>query len=437
MTRRDDDPGADRLDAALSVDVDRLRTDIEQTAAFGAVETDEPETYGRTNRTGSRANRQARDYLVDRLDEAGLSVTVDPVGNIAGTWVPDDADSGAAPIASGSHLDSVPEGGIFDGPLGVYAALEAVRTLEGADLSLERPVTVVCFTEEEGATFGDGLLGSSVATGATSVETAHALTDETARSLGDALSEIGYHGEGTIDPSTWEGFLELHVEQDTVLEETGADAGVVSTITGITHCAVTVLGEADHAGATAMNNRTDALAAAAELIQAVETAATDAADELESAAVGTVGSLSVSPNATNVIPGRVEARLDIRDVTTEGIERIVSAARSSLARLERDRGVETGFDRQLDVAPTPMSDRLREAAHAAAIDCGVDAIDLPSGAAHDTMRIADATEAALLFAPSRGGYSHSPKEWTDWTACARATEVLTGAIARAATDDPS
>lgn len=418
------------------VDDDRLRADIEATAAFGAVDTEDPDARGRTNRTGSAANRQARDYLSERLREAGLSVAVDPVGNIAGTWVPDGVDPDAAPVASGSHLDSVPEGGIFDGPLGVYAALEAVRALRDAEADLDRPVTVVSFTEEEGATFGDGLLGSSVATGATSVEAAHALTDDDGRSLGEALSEIGYRGEGVVDPSRWDGFLELHVEQNTVLEAAGATVGVVTTITGITHCAATVAGEADHAGATAMADRTDALAAAAEFVGDVERAAGETADRLDSAAVGTVGSLTVSPNATNVIPGRVRAGVDIRDVTAEGIERVVSAARDSLARLERDRGVETTFDRHFDVAPTPMSDRLREAAHAAAADCTVESIDLPSGAAHDAMRVADATDAALLFAPSRGGYSHSPREWTDWTDCARATEVLAGAIAAAATDGP-
>ncbi len=416
------------------VDADRLRADIEATAAFGAIDTEDPDARGRTNRTGSAANRQARDYLSKRFREAGLSVTVDPVGNLAGTWVPDGADPAAAPVASGSHLDSVPEGGIFDGPLGVYAALEAIRALQDADADLDRPVTVVSFTEEEGATFGDGLLGSSVATGATSVETAHALTDDAGRSLGEALSEIGYRGEGRVDPSGWDSFLELHVEQDTALEAAGAAVGVVTTITGITHCSVTVGGEADHAGATSMADRTDALVAAAEFVGDIEHAAVETTDQLDSAAVGTVGSLTVSPNTTNVIPGRVRAGVDIRDVTAEGIERVVSAARDSLARLERDRGVETTFDRHFDVAPTPMSDRLREAAHAAAVDCHVESIDLPSGAAHDAMRVADATDAALLFAPSRGGYSHSPKEWTDWTDCARATEVLTGAIAAAATD---
>jgi N-carbamoyl-L-amino-acid hydrolase len=417
----------------LQVDGDRLRADLEANAAFGRVEYDDPEKRGRTNRTGSAANEAARDRLVERLEDAGLDVTVDAVGNILGTWTPDSADPAAAPVVSGSHLDSVPEGGIFDGPLGVYAALEAVRAMQDAGVDPARPVGVVSFTEEEGGTFGDGLLGSSVATGETTVEEALAL-DGDGETLGEALDRIGYRGSDTIDPATWAAFYELHVEQDTVLEDAGADAGVVTTITGITHCEAVIEGEANHAGATAMGDRTDALAAASEFVLDVEAAANDVVDESSPSAVGTVGSLSVSPNATNVVPGRVEAGVDVRDVEAASMDTIVAAARASLERLERERGVDTAFERPFDVAPTPMSDRLRDAAHAAATDAGLTAIDLHSGAAHDAMRVARVTDASLLFAPSRDGISHNPREWTDWEDCAAATEVLAGALARVALD---
>ena len=162
----------------LTVDADRLRDDIEATAAFGDIDADEG--HGRTVLVGSEANRRAREYLLDRMDAADLDVTVDAVGNIAGTWTPDGADPDAAPVAAGSHLDSVPEGGIFDGPLGVYAALEAVRAMQDAGVSPDRPVTVVSFTEEEGQRFADGLLGSSVAVGERSVEEALALEGDRA-----------------------------------------------------------------------------------------------------------------------------------------------------------------------------------------------------------------------------------------------------------------
>ncbi|OYR43318.1 MULTISPECIES: Zn-dependent hydrolase [unclassified Halorubrum] len=419
----------------LPVDAERLRADLEANAAFGRVEYDDPERRGRTNRTGSEANAAARDRLVERLEAAGLDVAVDGVGNVLGTWVPDSADPEAAPVVSGSHLDSVPEGGIFDGPLGVYAALESVRAMRDAGVEPARPVGVVSFTEEEGGTFGEGLLGSSVATGETAVDEALAYESDAGETLGEALDRIGYRGDDAIDPASWAAFYELHVEQDTVLEEAGADAGVVTTITGITHCEVTVEGEANHAGATAMGDRTDALAAASEFVLDVEAAANDVVDESSVSAVGTVGSLSVSPNATNVVPGHVEAGVDVRDVETESMDAIVSAARESLARLERERGVETSFDRPFDVAPTPMSERLREAAHAAAADAERDALDLHSGAAHDAMRVARVTDASLLFAPSRDGISHNPREWTDWEDCAAATEVLAGALTRVTGDE--
>ncbi|MFC7324687.1 Zn-dependent hydrolase [Halorubrum rutilum] len=417
-----------------SVDADRLRADLEANAAFGRVEHDDPEKRGRTNRTGSEANAAARDRLVERLAAAGLDVAVDEVGNVLGTWTPDSADPAAAPVVSGSHLDSVPDGGIFDGPLGVYAALEAVRAMQDGGVQPARPIGVVSFTEEEGATFGDGLLGSSAATGETDAEAALARESDDGETLGEALDRIGYRGDDAIDPGTWAAFYELHVEQDTVLEEAGADVGVVTTITGITHCEATIEGEANHAGATAMGDRTDALAAASEFVLDVEAAANAVVDGSSASAVGTVGSLSVSPNATNVVPGRVDAGVDVRDVEAESTEAIVSAARESLARLERERGVETSFERPFDVPPTHMSERLRETAHAAASGAGRTAIDLHSGAAHDAMRVARVTDAALLFAPSRDGVSHSPREWTDWADCAAATEVLAGALARVAVD---
>ncbi|WP_435075846.1 Zn-dependent hydrolase [Halorubrum sp. HHNYT27] len=418
----------------LPVDAERLRADLEANAAFGRVEYDDSEKRGRTNRTGSAANEAARDRLIDRLEAADLDVAVDEVGNILGTWTPDSADPAAAPVVSGSHLDSVPEGGIFDGPLGVYAALEAVRAIQDSGAEPARPVGVVSFTEEEGGAFGDGLLGSSVATGVTTVEDALALEDDAGETLGEALDRIGYRGDDAIDPSTWVAFYELHVEQDTVLEDAGADAGVVTTITGITHCEALIEGEANHAGATAMGDRTDALAAASEFVLDVEAAANAIVEESSASAVGTVGSLSVSPNATNVVPGRVEAGVDVRDVETESMETIIAAARESLTRLERERGVDTELERPFDVAPTPMSERLRGAAHAAATDAGRTAIDLHSGAAHDAMRVARVTDASLLFAPSRDGISHNPREWTDWEDCAAATEVLAGAIVRVAVD---
>lgn len=413
----------------LSVDEERLRSDIETNAEFGAV--DVSDGRARTVRTGTPANRRARDHLVDRMEAAGLEVRADAVGNIAGRWEPPSA-TGAAPVAAGSHLDSVPEGGIFDGPLGVYAALEAVRTMQDVDLRPDRPIEVVCFTEEEGGRFASGLLGSSVASGHRSVEEALGLTDSDGIGLEDALERIGYRGDGRLDAANWDAWLELHVEQSERLETAGVSAGVVTTITGITHCEVAIEGEANHAGSTPMSDRTDALAAASEFVLDVERAANELVAEKSPTAVGTVGKVDAAPNATNVVPGHVQLGLDVRDVEYGSMNELVDRARQSLARLERTRGVTTTLSRPFDLEPIPMADRCRDALREAGNALAVETIDLHSGAAHDTMHVASATDAGMLFAPSRGGISHSPLEWTDWDDCAAATTVLAGALAELA-----
>ncbi|MGM0604839.1 MAG: Zn-dependent hydrolase [Halobacteriota archaeon] len=418
-------------DPSVGVDAERLRADIETMAEFGAI--DRADGRGRTVLAGTEANGAARDYFVERLEAVGLDVSIDAVGNVTGRWCPPTADPDAGAIAAGSHLDSVPAGGIFDGPLGVYAALEAVRALQDAGVEPDRPIEIVSFTEEEGQRFSDGLLGSSVAVGDRTVDEALELTDAEGTTLDSALRSIGYRGEGVIAPEEWDGWFELHVEQDTKLERAAVPVGVVTTITGITHCAVSIEGEANHAGATPMGERTDALAAAAELVLDVESAANAVVESASESAVGTVGSLSVEPNATNVVPGAATLGIDIRDVEYESMETIVEAVETTLARLERDRGVRSTIDRPFDLRPTPMSDRLRALVHDAGDSAGIQTMDLHSGAAHDTMYVADVTDAVLLFAPSRNGISHSPLEWTDWEDCADATRVLAGAIARAAT----
>lgn len=410
----------------MHVDAERLRADIEQNATFGAIEPDRGR--GRTVLVGSEANRQARDHLVDRLEAANLEVTIDAVGNILGIWTPSSAANTADPVVAGSHLDSVPGGGIFDGPLGVYAALEAVRAMQAAKVEPHRPVGVVSFTEEEGSRFGGGLLGSSVATGITPADEALAREDADGITLDAALKRIEYRGEGSIDAGDWHAFCELHVEQDTALEAGGYGVGIVSAITGICHVEVRIEGEANHAGATPMGERTDALAAAAEIVLAVEEMANDIVASSSETAVGTVGKCTVSPNATNVVPGRVDLGVDIRDIGRDTMDDQLTELEDIADEIAANRGVEMTIRRSVDVDPESMSDRVMSAFSAAADRRDIAALELPSGAAHDTMNIARVTDAGLLFAPSRDGISHSPLEWTDWEDCATATQVLADAL---------
>ncbi|RQH02682.1 Zn-dependent hydrolase [Natrarchaeobius oligotrophus] len=405
----------------MSVDRDRLRADIEANAEFGTVESDAGR--GRTVLTGSEADGQARERLVDRLEAAGLEVRVDPVGNVAGRWVPDGVSPDVAPIALGSHLDSVPRGGIFDGPLGVYAALEAVRAIQESATTPERPLEVVSFTEEEGAQFGVGTLGSSVAADRLSVEEAHALTNDAGETLEERLEGIGFVGSDEVDPSTWNAWLEVHVEQDTKLESAGIPIGVVNSISGITNCTATVSGEANHAGATSMADRRDALTAASEFVVDVERIAKGVTDD-HPTAVATVGRQDVEPNVRNIVPGRVRMEMDVRSVEADAIDAIVERSAERLERLESERPVETSFDRHRDSPPVHLSDRCVDAIGRATDRLDVEATTMHSAAIHDTGNVAAMTDAAMLFAPSRDGVSHSPLEWTDWDDCATSAAVL-------------
>jgi N-carbamoyl-L-amino-acid hydrolase len=415
----------------VEVDRERLRADLEANGHIGEVEVEEG--WGRTVPTGTDVDREARDRFVERLEDAGLDVRVDPVGNVAGRWVPGGADPDAEPIAAGSHLDSVPEGGIFDGPLGAYAALEAVRAIQESAVEPERPLEVVSWTEEEGVRFGTGLLGSSVAAGVRQVDEALALTDGDGRTLGEELERIGYRGEATVDPASWDAWFEIHVEQGTILESAGVPVGVVTAIAGIANCAVTFAGEANHAGATPMDERRDALAAASEFVLDVERAAREQVEEGHEAAVGTVGNLAVSPNANNVVPGRVELTTDQRDVDGEVLGRMIDRARASAERVGDERPVSVDFDHYRLTEPSRMSDRCVDAAAAAADRAGLGHREMHSAGLHDTANVANVTDTALLFAPSVDGVSHNPREWTDWADCAAATRVLAGAMADLAT----
>ena len=419
---------------ALRVDSDAVKNDILRTADFGMI--DSEDGIGRTVLPGTPANGRARTYLVDQLVAAGLDVSVDAVGNISGRWVPPEADATADPVAAGSHLDSVPMGGIFDGPLGVYAALEAVRTIKASSLSVQRPIEVVCFTGEEGTRFADGVLGSSVAAGELSVDDALSLTDGDV-TLEAALEEIGYRGEGRLDASAWDSWLELHVEQSDVLERAGEPAGVVTSITGTTRLRVQIDGEANHAGTTSMANRTDALAAASELVLALEAEANRIAGTESDAAVATVGSLSVSPGAVNVVPGGATLEIDIRDVDATLIERMVQTLEDTCASLRRDRGVEVTVERPYNISPQPMAEHLQASLRRAATAADVDPLSLHSGAGHDTMQVATVTDTGMLFARSRGGHSHSPLEHTNWLDCGVTTQVLTLALAEMAGAQPN
>lgn len=409
----------------------RLKKDIEVSATFGHVETDSGR--GRTVLPGTFANKQAREYFVEQLRVAGLEVRVDPIGNIAGRYEPSSVDQAAAPVAAGSHLDSVPCGGIFDGPLGVYGALEAVRAIDQAGVDVDRPIDVVSFTEEEGVRFTDGTAGSLVASGNAPAEELLTRTDDAGETLGEALERIGFRGSDTVDAAAWDSWLELHIEQGEKLIGSGTAVGIVDSIAGITRCTVEIDGTASHSGTAWMDDRTDALAAASELVSTVERTGRELAARDGGETVATVGELAVDPGAVNVVPGHVTLRIDVRSTDQGNVETVVTAVRDALDRFETERGVETSLDRSYDTEPMEMSERVRAELADAAAAVGATSMSLHSGAGHDTMRIADVTDGGLLFAPSEDGVSHHPDELTTWPDCVESVEVLTDALVRLAT----
>ncbi|ESS05479.1 MAG: amidase, hydantoinase/carbamoylase family, partial [uncultured archaeon A07HB70] len=250
--------------------------------------------------------------------------------------------------------------------------------------------------------------------------------------LETALEEIGFRGEGCLDAGDWTSWLELHVEQNDVLEQADKPVGVVTSITGTTRCRVHIEGEADHAGTASMADRTDALAAASELVLAVESEARRIAAGESESVVATVGSLSVSPGAVNVVPSGATLEVDIRDVDVATIERLFNTVEDTCDSLRTTRGVNVTVDRSYDIAPQPMAEQLQAVLRRAASAVDLEPVSLHSGAGHDTMQVAEVTDSGMLFARSRGGHSHSPLEHTNWLDCGVATQVLTLALAEMA-----
>lgn len=377
--------------------------------------------------TGSEADRQARDEIVHRFEMAGLTVGVDSVGNIVGRR---EGSRDLSPVMAGSHVDTVPMGGRFDGTAGVLTALEAVMALDETGVETERPIALIVFTEEEGTRFGTGLLGSLVATEKLSVEEALALEDRDGVTLASALDEIGYRGDEELGLSDAAAFLELHVEQGPILYETDTPIGIVESVAGISHHRVTYTGEANHAGNTPMGHRHDAFAGAAEFAVKLETTAQEYAKR--SATVGTVGSCLVEPNGTNVIPGRTELGVDIRDTNSETLEAIIDSAKDYATEVAKNRDLTVTWQTLLEVQPTEMSAVVRTELKAACRTKDVGFRSMVSGAGHDAMNVADIAPTGMLFVPSVDGISHAPEEYTRPADLTTGADVLAKALQRLA-----
>lgn len=387
----------------VPIDGDRLWESVETLGEIG-----EQRDGSMMRVTGSNADAQARDLVVDWFESAGLKVTVDAVGNLFGRRP---GRSDLEPVVCGSHIDTVPNGGKFDGTAGVLTALEVVRAWNDSGLETTRPVELVVFTEEEGTRFGTGLLGSQVAAGMLSEAEALALEDDRGETLGEVLDAIGYRGDAvrTLDDSL--AFVELHVEQGPRLEETRNQIGVVDAITGLAQYDVTVRGESNHAGTTSMALRRDAFAAVAELSCSLEERATELARDSES--VLTIGKVAVEPGGANVIPESVRFSIDLRDTDEAARRELIEYTLTEIDAVTDRRELQYECSELLDVEATEMDPEIVSTVATVCEHLDVDALQMPSGAGHDAMNVATVAPTAMIFVPSENGISHSRNEYTD------------------------
>jgi N-carbamoyl-L-amino-acid hydrolase len=398
----------------LRVDSHRLRADFDALAAVGRTP-----GGGVSRPTFSEAHLAARAWLLDRAAAAEFATRVDAAGNHSAVLPA--LERGAPTLLLGSHLDSVPDGGRFDGALGVVAALEVLRVVRDAGVELDRTLEAIDFTDEEGTLVG--LLGSAAVAGTLepdALERARGGRDALRAGLARAGLAEERLGEARRDPASLAGYLELHVEQGPVLEREGADIGVVKTIVGTRSFRLEFVGVARHAGTTPMRERRDAAIGAAAFV----VAARDLVARDYPGCVATVGNVEVEPGAFNVIPRRARLALEFRSPETPRLDEL----EAELLALARHAAETEGVALEIAPAgrwePTQLDEGVRAAIGRGAQTLGLRTLDLASGAGHDAQALAAVTRSGMVLVPSRGGVSHAPHEHTDWDDCVNGANVL-------------
>jgi allantoate deiminase len=387
-----------------------LAADLEAAAQIGA------DQGGVTRFAWSPELAQANAWLAERLAELGLDAELDPAGNVVGRW---EAGQGKA-VLIGSHLDTVPTGGRYDGALGVLAALDVVRRLKADGVEPRRPVWVVSFNDEEGGRFQTGMLGSRAFVGDLD------LADWRARGIDVAMAEAGFDFDRLPEARAVEelgAYLELHIEQGPTLEAGGADIGVVTAITGMRGFRARLVGEANHAGTTPMEARRDALAGAARAVLALRDEARTRDDM-----TANVGVIQAEPGGFNVIPGVAEFTIDVRSPTPEGFGRIDRFVRETLQTIAVEEGLGLELRETHRKPPVALDPGLQDVLEGAALAEGARVFRMPSGAGHDAMVVAKHVPAGMLFVPSRRGLSHCPEEFTSPEQCELGARVLASAV---------
>ena len=395
----------------LAVNCDRLDRSLAELAKIGQLP-----NGGVCRLAFSQEDVQARQSVKIWMLEAGMSVRSDTVGNIIGTYA--GTEAGAAVLATGSHIDTVPVGGRFDGCLGVLAGIEVARVLQENQIRLRHPFEVIVFSDEENSVIGCKALAGNAPTD----PERYRRKDGT--SIQDCLKNVGGDWDkihtAKRDRHEIAAFIELHVEQGGVLEALNKEIGVVTGIVGQYRFMVKIVGRPNHAGTTPMHMRKDALVAASQLVLAINHLGVTTEGEQ----VATVGHLTVAPNATNVVPARVDMSIDLRDLSEENLQYLISQIEAECELIAQNTGTEIFIEQKLHVLPTPAKPELMKAIASVCQQLDLSYDYLPSRAGHDAQEIGRFTDMGMIFVPSRDGISHSQDEYTSPEQCAVGANVL-------------
>ncbi|WP_127090488.1 Zn-dependent hydrolase [Aquabacter cavernae] len=397
----------------LRIDADRFWDTLMETARFGATE-----KGGVRRLTLSQEDKKVRDWFRAACEDAGLTVQVDELGNMFA--IRPGKDMSKAPLGFGSHLDTQPTGGKFDGIVGTLAALEVVRTLNDAGIETETPLCVCNWTNEEGSRFAPALMGSLAFVGDFTVADILSRTDIDGVSVAEALDAIGYRGPAKVGAQPFSGFVELHIEQGPILEAEGKTIGVVEHGQGIIWYDGRITGFESHAGSTPMPLRRDALATLSEVVLAIEALATAHGPD----AVGTVGESVIANPSRNVIPGAIAFTAEFRSPDAGTLEALHQGLLAKVTEIAARRKVEIALDLNWRKEPTHFAPSVIAAVRGAAEGLGLPNRPMVSGAGHDAFAMAGIVPTAMIFVPCKDGVSHNEAESAEKSDCAAGANVL-------------
>ena len=401
----------------LAINPERLWDEIMETAKIG-----ETPKGGICRLTLTDLDRQVRDWFTARAAAFGCTVTVDDMG-VMFARRPGQRDD-LPPIAMGSHLDTQPTGGKFDGVLGVLSALEALRTMHEAGYETFAPIEVVNFTNEEGSRFAPAMIASGVFAGVFERDWAVAQKDRGGVTFGDALETIGYRGGERCGSHPLSAFFELHIEQGPILEEENKEIGIVTDVQGMRWYECTLIGQESHTGATPMRMRKNALVGAARMVEAIDAIAHRHAP----LAVGAVGLLEVKPNSRNVIPGEVFFTVDFRHPASAVLDAMEKEMHAEFDAMLAKLPITGAMTRIWDQPPVAFDPDCVNAVRRAAALSGFSAREIVSGAGHDAAYVSRVAPSAMIFVPCRGGISHNEAEYSSKEQCAKGAQVLLQAV---------